>query len=1569
GEYRARVRDNVTGCISPAIPVVINIEDNLTFEFKPIAPTGCTDADQDGEIYLEIAINDGTNEYGAGEMRYGLPGFTDNSQYTNVGVGPGYDFNWTSSRPFNDSQLNNWVGYLDGLSSGTYTVMVTNRITNCSLTKSYFLPTDAPVVYIDTLITDAINCFPGNGSVEVRINLDSAGFSDPANYDLMLFNEFGLDFESRLYPSNTDYGSDSTFLDRIMGVGLVGNFFNNLAPGEYVLVARENVGFQCFSQPLRFEVGLDLPDPDINAAITADNSCDDTKANGGIVVTIPNLDAATTYNFTWSQGEPLVPNPSLVGNNLSDILDGTYTAEIEITGGPAGLGCVFEKTVQVGKDILERRLFTDHTDNTVCLIPGNGTAWITNATENGVAAGTFTDYINFSLLDEDLNPVANTGNGTVGTPYNTLNIGTYNLQATHDPTGCDTYPAMVVIDDMSEIPALTLDQTSANFVCDPNEAGTGAFELNITNSAGPIPPAGYSITWVRGDETSADNIGFANSLTATALQAPEEGQMFSVLVTDTDGVNNGCENTISGILRFEETIVDILAANVDKQDQTICGPNGEIMVNSVRWERESTITDITPDFSATDIEVVLMDNEMNDLAIIPDLATHTYAGLPAGIYYLKARDASIHCDYGAPVQVILIDVSNQPSIAITLDNPDFACVGGTPTGALSAIFEGGSDNDGIQANFTYEWFDVDDVTNTPIAPTALMAGNTYRVEVMDISGVDEFCVNEREFTVTNELLEILVTDVDPTDQTFCLPNGAISITEVSLDGTTYAIPDAGFAVNLVDDEENDLGAGPLFTDLGEGVYFASAIHVLTNCPSQPFQVRLDDLSTDPIPSITLDSAQYSFNTNLATWSGQLTASAEEMDGSVAPTYLYTWSDALSNGLGNTATIGQLDRGVYTVEVENDDTKCRGEAQFDLPRIALKPVPTATPTPQIICTPDGQIVIDGVFLSAGHPANDNFESYTIYLHNSPYDQANPVSIADAMPNPSFTDLGDGTYYIVAHYNYWNLTSDPIKVVIDDESQLPVITFDPLRSRMQTSCVPDVYANGALAVNVFETSGIAGSYTYQWYEGNLIDPANMLVGQTIDSLGGRRAGPYTILVENTTTYCISERTYSVQNDIVIPRLSGSSSALTNCPEDMANGTVTAMVINTMSDYQFAWYEGEVVKDTPPDYMGGALLNLPAGFYTVVATDDDLATCKSEPITLEVKDETMLPDVAVMNMFPLTYCDPTKPNAAITSTANGGVVNHDFFWYDSNDVLYTTGPTASNLSDQLYRLVVTNRTTGCAAEKTARPSVAYDIIDGPTPEVLSDRTSCIEPNGAATALVNGNRVDYYFDYFNYFTDNELIDNFFENNIIYDLDSSSYYVIATHRTSGCISPAAKFHVAAELYYPQFSIITEPSRCDEPTGYGKAVIEDLSRQYQAKWYKDGYFVSDVAETFYLPQGEYEVEVEGSDGCITTKLAEVGTDIVIYNGVSANNDGINDFFQVLCIEYFPDNNVKIFNRAGVLVYERDFYDVNDYTTRFNGLSNRGLQMGKEELPIGTYFYVVDKGDGTEAKVGYLELVR
>lgn len=55
-----------------------------------------------------------------------------------------------------------------------------------------------------------------------------------------------------------------------------------------------------------------------------------------------------------------------------------------------------------------------------------------------------------------------------------------------------------------------------------------------------------------------------------------------------------------------------------------------------------------------------------------------------------------------------------------------------------------------------------------------------------------------------------------------------------------------------------------------------------------------------------------------------------------------------------------------------------------------------------------------------------------------------------------------------------------------------------------------------------------------------------------------------------------------------------------------------------------------------------------------------------------------------------------------------------------------------------------------------------------------------------------------------------------------------------------------------------------------------------------------------------------------------------------------------------------------MVYEAEGYDNNG--TFFDGQSNRGVSLMGTELPGGTYFYIIDKRDGSKPIAGYLEIV-
>jgi gliding motility-associated-like protein len=102
--------------------------------------------------------------------------------------------------------------------------------------------------------------------------------------------------------------------------------------------------------------------------------------------------------------------------------------------------------------------------------------------------------------------------------------------------------------------------------------------------------------------------------------------------------------------------------------------------------------------------------------------------------------------------------------------------------------------------------------------------------------------------------------------------------------------------------------------------------------------------------------------------------------------------------------------------------------------------------------------------------------------------------------------------------------------------------------------------------------------------------------------------------------------------------------------------------------------------------------------------------------------------------------------------------------------------------------------------------------------------------------------------------------------------------------------------------------------------------------------------------------VQGSGCNITFSIPEA---------FSPDGDGVNDTFIIEGVEYFDENEIIIFNRWGTEVFRMSPYD-----NSWNGTSQNALNVGGEELPTGTYFYILDtKTDQYGVLKGYIYLKR
>jgi gliding motility-associated-like protein len=94
-------------------------------------------------------------------------------------------------------------------------------------------------------------------------------------------------------------------------------------------------------------------------------------------------------------------------------------------------------------------------------------------------------------------------------------------------------------------------------------------------------------------------------------------------------------------------------------------------------------------------------------------------------------------------------------------------------------------------------------------------------------------------------------------------------------------------------------------------------------------------------------------------------------------------------------------------------------------------------------------------------------------------------------------------------------------------------------------------------------------------------------------------------------------------------------------------------------------------------------------------------------------------------------------------------------------------------------------------------------------------------------------------------------------------------------------------------------------------------------------------------------------------------DITIPNTITPDGDGINDSFVISGLENYPNNSITIFNRWGSEVFFAAPY-LNDWF----GTSINQLNLGGDELPTGTFYYILELGDTQkQVKKGYIFIQR
>jgi len=110
----------------------------------------------------------------------------------------------------------------------------------------------------------------------------------------------------------------------------------------------------------------------------------------------------------------------------------------------------------------------------------------------------------------------------------------------------------------------------------------------------------------------------------------------------------------------------------------------------------------------------------------------------------------------------------------------------------------------------------------------------------------------------------------------------------------------------------------------------------------------------------------------------------------------------------------------------------------------------------------------------------------------------------------------------------------------------------------------------------------------------------------------------------------------------------------------------------------------------------------------------------------------------------------------------------------------------------------------------------------------------------------------------------------------------------------------------------------------------------------------------------YLLTVTTNKGCSDTSsmFIKVLKDPPVPNIFSPNGDGVHDTWIIPYLDSYPGCTVEVVNRYGYLIFRSV-----GYATPWDGKVN-----GKD-VPMGTYYYVIDPKNGRKKKAGYVDIIR
>jgi len=491
---------------------------------------------------------------------------------------------------------------------------------------------------------------------------------------------------------------------------------------------------------------------------------------------------------------------------------------------------------------------------------------------------------------------------------------------------------------------------------------------------------------------------------------------------------------------------------------------------------------------------------------------------------------------------------------------------------------------------------------------------------------------------------------------------------------------------------------------------------------------------------------------------------------------------------------------------------------------------------------------------------------------------------------------------------------------------------------------IITNTNCGQSVGSITGIAttgtGVLKYSW-----TNQLNQQVGTSKD-LVNQPAGKY-ILQVTDDTQCGPVYTTVLEilemNGITVDE-SAMKIIIASCSK--ANGAITGIKVPGATKYE--WKDiNNITVSTSVD-----LKDAPSGDYTFTASNN--FGCEQIRTYYVGQQAATIYPVYTPNIINACY---GINNGSISISANALVKS--LRWTNNpGTTINGNGNTIENLAPGTYKLYFTD-INGCESFYNSYTVNEIPELKINAGDVTNDNCD-LKTGSIKNVQITGGSAPYTYAWFN-----SLNAQFASTPEIGNLGSGTYRLVVTD-SRNCAQPFVTYTVQT-----QTAFVATPSASDiqvcSPGKTGLAVnnpssayvyrlYESENSQLPVEERADGRFTIDVKSNTSYFVSQLSGTCESNRTLVRVSVGISALDIA--NVFTPNADGINDVWKITGIENSPSATVQVFSRNGQLVFNSK-----GYATPFNGTLNG------RNLPVGSYYYIINMGSACSVLSGALTIIR